>query len=243
MAPNKNKQKQKQLAAKKKAYNNRNSNNKTTWIAIGVIAVIVIVFAAVAASGIMGNHGAASPSPSPTAVPTPSPTPINASSDPYANATEVLLQTSMGNITLALRNDMPLTTGNFINLVNQGAYNGTTFHRVIKDFMIQSGQLANGSEAPSIQDEFTTTNHNYNGTIAMAKLGNSDGSAVPNSATSQFFINTADNNNRYSFDSSYVAFGKVISGMDVAMAISQVPTDSSDAPTSTVTIIGASVLP
>jgi peptidylprolyl isomerase len=231
MAPNKHKQKQKELQAKKKAYNHRNNSNKTTWIAIGVVAILVIVFAAVAASGIMGNHGTTNP----TA--TPAPTLIPAAADPYANATEVLLQTSMGNIIVALRNDMPITTSNFVNLVNQGAYNGTAFHRVIKDFMIQSGQLANGSAAASIQDEFTTTNHNYNGTIAMANTGQS------NSGSSQFFINTADNNNRYStFDSTYVSFGKVVYGMDVAMAISNVATDSSDVPVQTVTLLGASVV-
>ena len=231
MAPNKNKQKQKELQAKKKAYNNRNNSNKTTWIAIGVIAILVIVFGAVAASGILGNHGTTSPTAAPT------PTQIPAAADPYANAKEVLLQTSMGDIIVALRNDMPITTSNFVNLVNQGAYNGTTFHRIIKDFMIQSGQLANGSVAPNIQDEFTTTNHNYNGTIAMANTGQS------NSGSSQFFINTADNNNRYStFDSTYVSFGKVVYGMDVAMAISNVATNSSDAPLQTVTLLGASVV-
>jgi cyclophilin family peptidyl-prolyl cis-trans isomerase len=234
MAPNKHKQKQKELQAKKKAYNNRNNSNKSTWIAIGVIAIIVIVFAAVAASGIMGNHGTTSASPTPIA------TVIPSAADPYANATEVLLQTSMGNITVALRNDMPITTSNFVNLVNQGAYNGTTFHRVIEDFMIQSGQLANGSEASNIQDEFTTTNHNYNGTISMANTG------ATNSGSSQFFINTDDNNNRYStFDSLYVSFGKVISGMDVAMAISHVAVQDTTnyVPVETVTLLGASVVP
>jgi peptidylprolyl isomerase len=234
MAPNKHKQKQKELQAKKKAYNNRNNSNKTTWIAIGVIAVIVIVFAVVAGSGIMGNHGANSPSP------TPAPTLIPSAADPYANATHVLLKTSMGDITVALRNDMPITTGNFVNLVNQGAYNGTTFHRVIEDFMIQSGQLANGSVAPSIQDEFTNTNHNYNGTISMANAG------TANSGSSQFFINTYDNNNRYaSFDTTYVSFGKVISGMDVAMAISHVAVQDTTnyVPVETVTLLGAAVVP
>jgi cyclophilin family peptidyl-prolyl cis-trans isomerase len=237
MAPNKNKQKQKQLQAKKKAYNNRNNTNKSTWMAIGVIAALVIVFAAVAGSGILGNHGINSPTASPTPIPTPSPTPIPAAADPYEGATQVLLQTSMGDIVVALRNDMPITTGNFVNLVNQGAYNGTTFHRVIEGFMIQSGQLANGSASANIQDEFTTTNHNYNGTIAMANTG------AANSGSSQFFINVDDNNNRYStFDTTYVAFGQVVYGMDVAMAISQVETDSSDAPLQTVTLIGASVV-
>lgn len=238
MAPNKNKQKQKQLEAKKKAYQNRNnksSNNKTTWIAIGVIVILVIVFGAVAASGILGNNSTPTPTPSPTLIPS--------SADPYANATEVLLQTSMGDIMLELRNDMPITTGNFINLVNQGAYNGSTFHRVMEGFMIQGGQLANGSTVPDIQDEYTTTNHNYNGTIAMAKLGNTDGSAIPNTATSQFFINTADNNSTF-FDRNYCAFGKVTYGMDVAMAISHVSVDEANnyKPLQDVTIIGASIV-
>jgi len=237
MAPNKHKQKQKQLQAKKKAYNNRNNSNKTTWIAIGVIAIIVIVFGVVAGSGILGNHGVNSPTPSPA------PTLIPSAADPYANATEVLLQTSMGDIILALRNDMPITTGNFINLVNQGAYNGTTFHRVIEDFMIQSGRLANGSSVPDILDEYTTTNHNYNGTIAMAKLGQTDGSALPNTATSEFFINTANNSNTF-FDSNYCAFGKVTYGMDVAMAISHVAVDenNSSKPLQDVTVLGAAVV-
>jgi cyclophilin family peptidyl-prolyl cis-trans isomerase len=233
MAPNKHNQKQKELQAKKKAYNNRNNSNKSTWMAIGVIAVIVIVFAVVAGSGIMGNHGINSPSPSPA------PTLIPSAADPYANATEVLLQTSMGDIIVALRNDMPITTGNFVNLVNQGAYNGSTFHRVIEDFMIQGGQLANGSVTSNIQDEFTTTNHNYNGTISMANTG------AKNTGNSQFFINTYDNNNRYaSFDTTYVSFGKVIYGMDVAMAISHVAVQDTTnyVPVETVTLLGAAVV-
>jgi cyclophilin family peptidyl-prolyl cis-trans isomerase len=240
MAPNKNKQKQK----KKMQAKQKGNSNKTTWMAIGVIAVIVIVFAAVAASGIMGNHGVNSPTASPTPIPTPTPTPIPSAAEPYANATEVLLQTSMGDITVALRNDMPITTGNFVNLVNQGAYNGSTFHRVMEGFMIQGGILANGSTTLDIQDEYTTTNHNYNGTIAMAKLGKSDGSAVPNTATSQFFINTADNNSTF-FDNSYVSFGKVISGMDVAMAISHVSVDANNnyKPLQDIFITGASIVP
>jgi cyclophilin family peptidyl-prolyl cis-trans isomerase len=237
MAPNKNKQKQKQLQAKKKAYNNRNKSNKSTWIAIGVIAIIVIVFGVIGGSGILGNHGINSPTASPTPIPTPSPTPIPAAADPYEGATEVLIQTSMGDIIVALRNDMPITTTNFINCVNQGVYNGSTFHRVIEGFMIQGGQPANGQTILPIQDEFTTTNHNYNGTIAMAKT------IYPNSATSEFFINVDDNNNRYpTFDTTYSAFGKVIYGMDVAMAISQVETNSNDAPVTTVSILGAAVV-
>lgn len=168
----------------------------------------------------------------------PIPSGIPAAADPYANSTQVLLHTSMGNITVALRNDMPITTGNFVTLVNQGAYDGSIFHRVIEGFMIQSGQLSNGSVVPNIKDEITTTNHNFNGTIAMCKTDQK------NSASSQFFINVADNNNSYStFDSTYAAFGKVISGMDVVMAISHVPTGSNNRPMQDVALISASVLP
>jgi cyclophilin family peptidyl-prolyl cis-trans isomerase len=231
MAPKKQKHKKQHLTPQQQ----KRKSNRSLLVAIGLIAALIIVFGVVGASGLFGNKGNSS---NPTATPSAK---IPASADPYANAVNVLLHTSMGDITLALRNDMPITTGNFINLVNHGAYNGSTFHRVIKDFMIQGGQVADGSTVPAINDELTTTNHNYNGTIAMAKT------SLPNSATSEFFINTADNSeityqDGTKFDDTYSAFGKVISGMDVAMAISQVPTKS-DAPLQTVSIIGASIVP
>lgn len=173
-----------------------------------------------------------------TSSPKPIPGGIPAAADPYANSSKVLLHTSMGDITLALRNDMPITTGNFVNLVNQGAYDNSTFHRVIEGFLIHGDQLANGSVVPNIKDEITTTNHNFNGTIAMCKTDQK------NSASSQFFINVADNNNCYStFDSTYAAFGKVLSGMDVVMAISHVPTGSNNRPLQEVTLISATVQP
>jgi peptidylprolyl isomerase len=90
---------------------------------------------------------------------------------------------------------------------------------------------------PTIQDEIGSNNHNYNGTIAMANTGQ------PNSGSSQFFINVADNNNRYStFDTSYPVFGKVISGMDVVMNISKAATNSNDKPLTNVTLISASII-
>jgi peptidylprolyl isomerase len=229
MAP---KHKKKHIPPKK--YQQKRNSNKTTWIAIGAIAVVLVVFGALAASGIFGNQSDGTANSTAT--------PIPASADPYENAKEVLLQTSLGNITIALRNDMPITTTNFLNLAEQGKYDNTIFHRVISGFMIQGGDPTGtgygDSSIPTIQDEFTTTNHNYNGTIAMANTGEA------NSGSSQFFINVADNNNRYStFDSSYPAFGKVISGMDVVMAISQVATDSDDKPVENVTLIKATVLP
>ena len=155
---------------------------------------------------------------------------------PNQPETKVLLHTSMGDITIALRNDMPITTGNFKKLVQQGTYNGTIFHRIIAGFMIQGGDpTGTGYRDPSIpeiKDEFTRTNRNDRGTISMANAG-------PNSGSSQFFINQVNNN---FLDSKHPAFGKVIVGMDVVDKIAKVPTGSNDKPRTNVTIITASII-
>jgi peptidylprolyl isomerase len=155
---------------------------------------------------------------------------------------KVLLQTSMGNITIQLRDDKPITSGNYKMLVQEGIYDNTIFHRVIAGFMIQGGDpTGTGQGDPSIgtiPDEIGSNNTNVRGTIAMANTGQ------PNSASSQFFINVVDNNNRYAeFDSSYTVFGYVINGMDVADAISNVATDTNDRPLTNVTIVKAEILP
>ncbi|MFB3888473.1 MAG: peptidylprolyl isomerase [Candidatus Bathyarchaeia archaeon] len=153
-----------------------------------------------------------------------------------AGGTKVLLQTSMGDITIKLRNDMPLTTRNFVTLVQSGVYDGTIFHRVIKDFMIQGGAV--NESIPSILDEFGANNHNTRGTVAMAKT------SQPNSASSQFFINVVDNSNRYeTFDTTYSVFGDVTSGMDVVDAIAYLPVGENDRPLMDVTVTKATVLP
>jgi cyclophilin family peptidyl-prolyl cis-trans isomerase len=157
---------------------------------------------------------------------------------------KVLLETSMGNITIILRDDKPNTAGNFKNLVLEGKYDNTIFHRVISGFMIQGGDptgtgAGDGSIA-SIPDEIGSNNSNVLGTIAMAKTDQ------PNSATSQFFINTVDNSgtNRFAgFDSAYTVFGYVVDGLDVAQAISNVQTDSNDKPLEDVTLFKAILLP
>jgi peptidylprolyl isomerase len=187
------------------------------WLAIGIIAIVIIFVGLYSVISQPGNEYSTS-------------------------STKVLLHTSMGEITLELRNDMPITAGNFKNLVQSGKYNGTIFHRVIAGFMIQGGDPTGTGygdpSIPNIKDEFTSDNHNVRGTIAMANTGQ------PNSGSSQFFINVVDNNNRYaSFDSSYPVFGKVISGMDVVDKIAAVQTDSNDKPLQNVTIIGAAILP
>jgi peptidylprolyl isomerase len=155
---------------------------------------------------------------------------------------KVLLQTPMGNITIQLRDDKPITSGNFKMLAQEGIYDDTIFHRVIAGFMIQGGDpTGTGQGDPSIgtiPDEIGSNNTNVRGTIAMANTGQ------PNSASSQFFINVVDNNNRYAeFDSSYTVFGYVINGMDIADAISNVATDTNDRPLTNVTVINAEILP
>lgn len=150
-------------------------------------------------------------------------------------STKVLLETSMGNITLQLNSDMPITAGNFEALVNKSFYDGTIFHRVIDGFMIQGGDpegTGMGGPGYTIKDEFTDHNKNDRGTIAMANSG-------PNTGGSQFFINLVNNNY---LDAMHPAFGKVIAGMDVVDAIGKVKTDANDRPLTEVKIIHARVI-
>jgi cyclophilin family peptidyl-prolyl cis-trans isomerase len=162
-----------------------------------------------------------------------------------ATGTRILFVTSKGNITIQMRDDKPITTGNFIGLVRQGLFNDTIFHRVIKNFMIQGGGV--NATVSAIPDEIGTGNRNIRGTIAMAKTDQ------PDSATSQFFINVVDNGNNAidssgtKFDSVYTAFGQVIQGMDVVDAISNVSVGANaigenSQPLQTVTLISAIVL-
>jgi len=228
MAPKYNRKKPTNYKPKPKS-----GNSKTPLlIIVGVVAVVLIIAGVYFAGGFGTNDNNPTATPTPTAVPSPT---------AATNETRVLLQTSMGDITLQLREDKPITTANFLKLIVQGKYNNTIFHRVMEGFMIQGGDPTGtgygDSSIPSIPDEIGTNNHNYNGTIAMANTGQ------PNSASSQFFINVMDNNTRYeSFDTDYTVFGNVVSGMDVVMAISQVATDSNDKPVETVTLIGASII-
>jgi peptidylprolyl isomerase len=147
----------------------------------------------------------------------------------------VRLETTMGEILLRLRPDMPITAGNFEKLVRKGFYNGTIFHRVIARFMIQGGDPAGsgrGGPGYTIKDEFTARNRNSRGTIAMANAG-------PNTGGSQFFINLVDNRH---LDSKHPVFGEVIKGMEVVDAIAKVPTDSGDRPRTPVRILKAEVI-
>jgi peptidylprolyl isomerase len=135
----------------------------------------------------------------------------------FVGTDNVLLVTNMGNITIQLYDDMPITTGNFKNLVSIGAYDGTLFSRVAYGFVIQGGDTTpKGITVPPIQDELPNRHSNVRGAVAMAKTKQA------NSATSQFFIDLNDTN-AAKLDSNYSVFGMVISGMDVVDAIGHVP--------------------
>ena len=135
----------------------------------------------------------------------------------YVDTDKVLLVTSKGDITIQLYDDMPITTGNFKNLVRTGVYNGTQFTRVAYNFVIQGGDATEKNiTVPPIKDELPNKHSNVAGAVAMAKT------SQPNSATSQFFIDLNDSN-AASLDSTYTVFGMVISGMNVVYEIGQVP--------------------
>ena len=154
-----------------------------------------------------------------------SPAAMAAKGDPH-----VLLTTSAGNIELELdKQKAPVSVQNFVDYVNSGFYNNTTFHRVIPGFMIQGGDpegTGMGGPGYSIKGEFA---HNGvkndlkhdRGVLSMARAMD------PNSAGSQFFIMHADGE---FLDGQYAAFGKVTSGMDVVDEIAATQTNSQDRP-------------
>jgi len=148
---------------------------------------------------------------------------------PVANPV-VIMETSEGTIKIELWADKaPKTVENFLAYVNEKYYDGTIFHRVIPDFMIQGGgftaDMKQKATHPPIRNEAKAELKNLRGTIAMARTGE------VHSATAQFFINTKDNGFLdHTGDSArgfgYAAFGKVIDGMDVVDKIRAVKTGS-----------------
>ena len=140
----------------------------------------------------------------------------------------VKMVTNKGTIELELYADKaPITVENFVKYANDGFFNGTVFHRVINNFMIQGGGFTIDGDHKTdtyeqIQNEADNKLSNEIGTIAMARTNN------PHSATSQFFINVADNKFLDHKDKKrgwgYCVFGKVTEGMDIVDAIQVVPT-------------------
>jgi cyclophilin family peptidyl-prolyl cis-trans isomerase len=168
---------------------------------------------ATAALLLLAAQAAAPPAATPTPAPAPPPGPV------------VALVTSLGEIRIALRPDKaPLSVENFLQYVKAGHYNGTIFHRVIPNFMVQGGgmdaKMQEKPTRPPIRNEAKNGLRNSRGTVAMARTND------PNSATAQFFINVKDN---HALDfgirgAGYAVFGEVIEGMDVVDRIVAVPT-------------------
>ncbi len=159
----------------------------------------------------------------------------------------ILLETPEGEILIELYPDKaPITVENFLQYVDDEFYDGTLFHRVIRDFMIQTGGLTFSMEeketrAP-IKNEATNGLKNLEGTVAMGRTPD------PHSATAQFYINVVDNpdldhTGEEDANYGYCVFGKVIDGMDVAKKISKVRTKSyqgfDDVPVDPISIITA----
>lgn len=166
----------------------------------------------------------------------------------------IILQTSRGAITIELfTGAMPITTGNFLDLVRDDFYDGTKFHRVIEGFMIQGGDpnskgddtatYGQGGPGYTIEDEFVEGDllTNTRGTLAMANTGQ------PNSGGSQFFINLEDNTfldfNKEPLTSKHPVFGRVVDGMDLIDEIATVETLPRDVPIEPIVIEDIEVVP
>jgi peptidyl-prolyl cis-trans isomerase B (cyclophilin B) len=143
---------------------------------------------------------------------------------------QAVIQTSLGRIVVDFYpDDAPATVANFIKLAEQGFYDGLTFHRVIKGFMIQGGcPKGDGTGGPgyTIKAEFNKQRH-IAGTVAMARTSD------PDSAGSQFYICLEP---QPSLDGKYTVFGQVVEGMDVVRKIGDVPTGPRDRPIEKVVI-------
>jgi peptidyl-prolyl cis-trans isomerase A (cyclophilin A) len=140
-------------------------------------------------------------------------------------APHVTFKTTLGDIDIELfPKEAPITVKNFITYTQSGFYNGTIFHRVIKDFVVQGGgftpTMQEKANNPPIKNEATNNLLNVRGTLSMARTNDID------SATSQFFINLKDNTmlDHTQQNFGYAVFGKVVKGMDVVDKIAEQPT-------------------
>ena len=162
----------------------------------------------------------------------------------------VVMSTSLGEITIELFKDRaPVSVQNFLEYISDGFFPGTLFHRVIPNFMIQGGGFTAGMvekiTRPPIRNEATNGLSNVRGTVGMART------LALRSATSQFYINVADNGGRLDHrgyapeDFGYAVFGRVLTGMDVVDAIAAVRTRTvgphSDVPVEDVVIKGVTL--
>jgi cyclophilin family peptidyl-prolyl cis-trans isomerase len=200
----------------------------TTWLVLGGVGVIAALAVLAYAAGWVGRP-AASPSPAPTAslaprpsfanLAPPSATPLaNPPSAPSGDGTTARIHTDLGDIVIELYTDSaPVAATNFINLANAGFYNGVGFHRIVPGFVIQGGDPSgDGSGGPdyTIKDDPVVGDYTR-GVVAMARPANPDGSLIPDSQGSQFFICLDDLRDQLPKSGGYSIFGNVVSGMDI----------------------------
>ena len=206
--------------------------NRTTWIIGGGVLILA------AALGLSLFTGPTNTKPADSLTDNTTPTVEQKTLAPIPSETKAVIKTSMGDITIKLYNtDAPKTVANFAKLAKDGFYDGVRFHRVIKDFMIQSGdplskddtkQSAWGTGGPGYQFEDEINPHKLvRGSLAMANAG-------PNTNGSQFFIVTADATAW--LDGKHTNFGEVIGGMDVVQKIGYVKTAAADRPVTPITV-------
>lgn len=198
---------------------------------MGKRTVIMMLF--VAAALLLTACGGAQPAPQAVNPPAQSNMPAadQAKQAPAQANSIAKFETNKGNFTVELFEDKtPITAKNFIDLANKGFYNGTLFHRVIDNFMIQGGDpQGNGTGGPgyTIADEFhPSLKHTGPGMLSMANRG-------PNTGGSQFFITLAPTP---WLDNKHAIFGKVIEGLDVVQKIGKVKTGANDKPVEDVVV-------
>ncbi|MEN9551651.1 MAG: hypothetical protein RI935_28 [Candidatus Parcubacteria bacterium] len=215
--------------------------SKNEKMLYGGIALVVVVVSLVYTIAVSGTTQTTTPSSTNQSATGESSSPINNTSSPQPpmnptsevkNYTRAVITTNKGVIEVELDTNKKLTVGNFGKLADASFYNGVRFHRVIKGFMIQAGDplskdLANknvwgtGGPGYKFNDELVGNEQYTTGTLAMANAG-------PNTNGSQFFIVTAQPG--VPLPASYTVFGKVTKGLEVALSIENVPTNSSDQP-------------
>ena len=199
------------------------------WGLIASAAVVVVLVVGVGAYFLnlipgFGPGGGATPAPTARpsfAVQPPNATPLaNPPAEPSGDGTTATIETELGDITFELFTDSaPVASENFINLANAGFYNGTVFHRIMPDFMIQGGDpegTGGGGPGYSIQDEPIVGEY-LRGMVAMART------PEPDSQGSQFFIIVKESPFLAETEYPYTIFGQVTSGMEVADEISVMP--------------------
>jgi peptidyl-prolyl cis-trans isomerase B (cyclophilin B) len=196
-----------------------------TWIALGAVALVAVLGAVAFVGGFVPGLGG-NPTPRPTVdtgqIQPPSATPLaSPPASPSGDGTTATIETDLGTIVMELyTNSAPVATENFINLAEAGFYNGVVFHRIVPEFVIQGGDpegTGGGGPGYDIPDEPVVGEYGR-GIVAMART------QAPNSAGSQFFI-VVDDKAIPDLESAgtYVIFGRVVEGMEVADAIAAGP--------------------